>query len=152
MSSPRIELHWVDASNAGLLERVDDDVFDDAVQPARVNAFVANPANQLVVAVSDDTVVGMASGITYVHPDKPLALFINEVGVSARFHRQGIGRLLMQAMLQRGHALGCHEAWVATEVGNQPARALYEATGGVADDEAAVVYVYPLGTKLASGS
>jgi ribosomal protein S18 acetylase RimI-like enzyme len=98
----------------------------------------------LVVATADGEVVGMATGIAYVHPDKPLALFVNEVGVSGRFRRRGIGRQLVAAILERGRQLGCVEAWVATEAGNAPARALYRASGGVEDEEPAVVYVYPL--------
>jgi ribosomal protein S18 acetylase RimI-like enzyme len=144
VSSPTVSIHVVSQANASLLGRVDDDVFDHKVQPELLRLFLANPANLLVVAVAADEVVGMASGISYVHPDKPLALFINEVGVSGRLHRQGIGRQLVSRLIQRGEELGCTEAWVATELGNKPARALYEAIGGIPDEEHAVVYVYPL--------
>ncbi len=141
-------IHLIDEANASLLEQVDDDVFDHEVQPALLRAFLDNPANVLVVAVVEGRVVGMATGIAYVHPDKPLALFINEVGVASRFHRQGIGRRLVSALLARGTELGCAEAWVATEVSNEPARELYAALGGVADEDHAVVYVYPLGDSI----
>lgn len=40
--------------------------------------------------------------------------------------------------------LGCVEAWVASELGNPAARALYASVGGVEDAERAVVYVFPL--------
>jgi ribosomal protein S18 acetylase RimI-like enzyme len=143
--SPLISIHLVDAVNASLLDRVDDDVFDHAIRPESLHAFLANPSNILVVAVSDGEVVGMASGLTYLHPDKPLQLFINEVGVSRRFHGRGIGKQLMATLLQRGRELGCQEAWVATEENNTAARALYAAAGGREDDDRAVVYVYPLG-------
>ena len=103
-----------------------------------------------MVAVADGVVVGMASGIAYAHPDKPLQLFVNEVGVSPRFQRLGIGKELMTALLQRGRELGCCEAWVATEEGNSAARRLYDALGGREDDERAVVYVYPLNVSDSS--
>jgi ribosomal protein S18 acetylase RimI-like enzyme len=151
VSAPLVSIHVVSQANARLLDRVDDDVFDHKVQPELLSLFLANPANLLVVAVAADEVVGMASGISYVHPDKPLALFINEVGVSGRYHRQGIGRRLVSRLIERGEELGCTEAWVATELGNKPARALYEALGGVPDEEHAVVYVYPLKAKAGHG-
>jgi ribosomal protein S18 acetylase RimI-like enzyme len=144
VSHPAVSIHVVNGANAALLDSVDEDVFDNRVQPDLVRAFLANPSNHLVVAVADGQVIGMASGISYVHPDKPLALFINEVGVSSRFHRQGLGRQLVARLIQRGEELGCTEAWVATELGNKPARALYESLGGIADEEHALVYVYPI--------
>lgn len=144
MNDQHIEILVVGATEAAFLDNVDDDVFDLPVQPQLVRTFLANPANALVIARSEGQVIGMASGFTYVHPDKPLSLFINEVGVSSRFQGQGIGRRLMQRMLTWAREQGCHEAWVATEVGNTPARRLYEKTGGIADEEQAVVYVYPL--------
>jgi aminoglycoside 6'-N-acetyltransferase I len=147
MSSPAVSIHVVSQANASLLDSVDEDVFDHEIRPELLSAFLANPANVLVVAVAETRVVGMASGISYVHPDKPLALFINEVGVSGRFHRQGIARQLFSRLLEKAKELGCSEAWVATELGNKSARALYEALGGVPDEEHAVVYVYPLKTE-----
>jgi len=144
MKSPEISIHMVTETNAGLLDAVDPDVFDDAIQTPLLQAFLANPANLLAVAVHDGRVIGMASGIAYVHPDKPLQLFVNEVGVAARYHRQGIGSELLAALLDRGRDLGCREAWVATDVNNMAARALYAATGGREDDDHAVVYTYAL--------
>jgi ribosomal protein S18 acetylase RimI-like enzyme len=144
-----VSIHLVGESNRSLLDRVDDDVFDHRVQPPLLRAFLDNPANLLVVAVAERRVVGMASGIAYVHPDKPLSLFINEVGVAGRFQRQGIGRQLLAALIEQGRQLGCAEAWVATEVGNTAARALYASLGGVADEDQAVVYVYALESRPA---
>src|SRR5262245_4970617 len=134
MITPEITIHLVTASNASLLDQVADDVFDHRVQPALMQAFLTNPTNLLVVAVADGVVIGMASGIAYVHPDKPLQLFVNEVGVSTRFQRQGIGKRLFETLLGYGEQLGCREAWVATETNNTAARALYSALGGKEDD------------------
>ena len=141
VATPDIEVRLLSAAEARVLDRVAPDVFDNPVQPGLVQAFFSNPANLLAVAVADDMVVGMASGIVYVHPDKPAQLFINEVGVSERLHRRGVGRRLIRALLQRGNELGCAEAWVATEENNAPARALHVALGGREDPERAVVYL-----------
>ena len=137
-----VEIHLVTQANAALLDRVDDDVFDHPLQPALVRAFLANPSNLLAVAVEDDAVVGMASGIAYVHPDKPPQLFVNEVGVAGRCQRRGIATGLVKALLARGCELGCTEAWVATEEGNAAARALYASMRGKEDAERAVVYTF----------
>ena len=144
MEASHVTLHVVTAENAHLLDRVAPGVFDHEVRPELLSEFLANPMNHIVVAVSGGTVVGMATGISYVHPDKPLQLFVNEVGVADAYRRQGIGRGLVALLLARGERIGCTEAWVATEVSNAAARALYTSTGGVEDEELAVVYTYEL--------
>lgn len=141
---PAFAVHLVTEANRALLDRVDEDVFDHPVRPEYVSAFLANPASLLAVAVADGAVVGMASGFVYAHPDKPLQLFVNEVGVAERLHRRGVGAAVLDALLRRGRELGCREAWVATEVDNAAARGLYRAVGGVEDDDRAVVYTYAL--------
>jgi ribosomal protein S18 acetylase RimI-like enzyme len=151
MGQPPLEIRVVAAGEAALLENVVDDVFDHPVQPDLLRVFLASPDNVLVVARVEGQVVGMASGLAYVHPDKPLSLFINEVGVSARFQGRGIGRLLLDRILIWGRDRGCAEAWVATEIGNEAARRLYESAGGVEDDERAAVYVYSLADPTRKG-
>jgi GNAT superfamily N-acetyltransferase len=152
MSNAAVTIHVVCEANASLLDCLDDDVFDNAVDPVLLREYLRNPSHILVVAVLDAQVVGMATGIAYVHPDKPLTLFINEVGVSGRHQARGIGRQLIAAILDWGRVRGCHEAWAATGVGNITARALYQATGGIEDDEQAVVYVYPLAVGASDSS
>ncbi len=139
-----ISIHLVTKANAAMLDRVEPDVFDHPVRADLLAQFLAQPANVLAVAVAEGVVVGMASGFSYVHPDKPLSLFLNEVGVSARYHRRGIASRLIAAVLDHARSIGCREAWVATEVDNLPARELYQRTGARQDDRHAVVYIYAL--------
>lgn len=131
-------------TDLAVLDRVEDDVFDFPVQRGLAQRYLSEPGNLLAVATLSGAVVGMASAIAYVHPDKPLQLFINEVGVSRRVQGRGIGKRLMQALLEQGRIIGCTEAWVATEVGNEAARALYSSLAGVEDQDRAVVYTWRL--------
>lgn len=89
-------------------------------------------------------VVGMASGTIYTHPDKPLQLFINEMGVADRVQGQGIGKRLIGFLLKHAADPGCVEAWVATEEGNAQARGFYRSAGGQEQLERAVVYTWRL--------
>lgn len=147
MPSDAIEVRLLTATDLAVLDRVEADVFDYPVQRALAVQYLSTPGNLLAVATLSGVVVGMASAIAYVHPDKPLQLFINEVGVSARVQRQGVGKLLMHALLERGRIMGCTEAWVATEVDNEAARALYKSLSGIEDDDRAVVYTWQLGSQ-----
>jgi ribosomal protein S18 acetylase RimI-like enzyme len=86
----------------------------------------------------------MASANDYLLPDKPPELFIAEVGVAARLHRRGIGLRLVRLIVEHGRALGCATAWIATELDNEPARALYRAADGVPDEQPAEVFTFDL--------
>lgn len=142
MTEPEVAVRLLSSAEAGVLDRVLPGVFDHAIRPDLAARFFADCGNLLAVAVAGDVVVGMASGIAYVHPDKPLQLFVNEVGVAEEFRRRGIGRRLVEALLARGRELGCSEAWVATETGNVAARALYASMRGAEDPDRAVVFTW----------
>lgn len=139
-----VEIVVVNQGNAGVLDTVSDGVFDHAVRREYLDPFLSDPRSLLLVAVVNKTVVGMASGIFYTHPDKPLQLFVNEVGVADAYQQQGIGKQLVTAILEQAEARDCREAWVATEEGNKAARALYLAAAGREDPEHAVVYTWNL--------
>ncbi|WP_299410695.1 GNAT family N-acetyltransferase [Acaryochloris sp. IP29b_bin.148] len=119
---------------ASVLDCVALDVFDYPINPRWSAAFLADPQHHLVVALDGQMVVGMASAVTYLHPDKPIQLWINEVGVAPSHQRRGIGQRLLQTLFDVGRDLGCQEAWVGTEYDNTPARRLYEAVAGKAED------------------
>jgi ribosomal protein S18 acetylase RimI-like enzyme len=127
-----------------VLENVDPDVFDLPVNPAWAAEFLNDPRHHLVVALDDGLVVGMASAVHYIHPDKPTELWINEVGVAASHHRRGLGKALVNALLQLGRELGAKEAWVLTERDNTAAINLYQAAGGVNESDDVVMITFHL--------
>lgn len=141
----KIEIRILDPHGAHLLKNVAPDVFDEPVDAGLTAQFLTDPRHHIVVALDGDLIVGMATAVDYVHPDKPQELWINEVGVSASYHRKGIGRKIVQSILDLGRELGCSEAWVATEPSNAPAKGLYESAGG--RDESAVIYAFELQSK-----
>jgi ribosomal protein S18 acetylase RimI-like enzyme len=144
MNAAPIDVMLLTAMDISVLERVEADVFDNPVQLQLASRYLSNPDNLLAVAVQQNVVVGMASAMAYVHPDKPAQLFINEVGVCERCRRQGLGKRLLHALLERGKIMGCAEAWVVTEESNFAARALYGAAKGTEEEGRAVVYTWTL--------
>ncbi len=133
------------APEHAVLKNVAADVFDDEVDARLVKEFLVDPRHHLAVALTEEgQVVGMASGVHYVHPDKAPQLFINEVGVSASYEGQGIGKRLLGVLLQRASELGCTEAWTATEPDNDRAQALYSRAGGVKDPTPFVMFTFPV--------
>ncbi|MDB4889699.1 MAG: acetyltransferase, gnat family [Gemmatimonadetes bacterium] len=141
MNGP-IEIRLLGAKDAGVLDRVGDDVFDAPVDPVWCSEFFKDSRHHLAVAIENGAVVGMVSAVHYVHPDKAPQLWINELGVASTHRRRGIGRQLLDAILAHGRTLGCTEAWLGTEESNEAARRLYRGAGG--KSEPFTLYAFPL--------
>lgn len=127
-----------------MLTRVAPGVFDHDVDPALTREFLRDARHHLAVALEGGSVVGFASAVHYVHPDKPAELWINEVGVAPSHQRRGLGRRLLRALFARGRELGCREAWVLTSAANGPAVRLYEAAGGTDMADPPVMFTFRL--------
>ena len=138
-------------NEAAALDNVAHDVFDNPIDPRWCAEFFADPRHHLVVALDGDFVVGMASGVHYVHPDKPPELWINEVGVAPTHHGQGIGRRLVATLVEHGASIGCYEAWVLTSPTNEAAKRMYRAAGATPDEELSVMFTYRIRARDADG-
>ncbi len=136
--SASLTIRMLGPTDASVLDCVAPDVFDNEIAPRWTAEFLADPRHHMAVALLGGRVVGMASAVHYVHPDKPPELWVNEVGVAPSHQGHGIGKQLLQALFARGRALGCSEAWLGTEEPNRAARRLYAAVGG---QEEPMIYV-----------
>ena len=130
------------AHEADVLTNVAAEVFDNPIDPRWCAEFFADPRHHLAVAIDGDLVVGMASGVHNVNPDKAPQLFINEVGVTPTHAGQGLGRKLVLTLVEHGQRIGCNEAWVLTSPTNEAAKRMYRAAGSVADEELSVMFTY----------
>ncbi|MFI4975832.1 MAG: GNAT family N-acetyltransferase [Caulobacterales bacterium] len=141
-----IEIRTLGAGDDAVLGAVAPEVFDDPVDPGLTREFLADPRHHIAVAVDDGVVVGFASAVHYIHPDKPRELWINEVAVAPTHHRRGLGKGVMRAILDLGRSLGCRSAWVLTDRDNTAAVALYISVGGQdeAKGDAVVMFEFDL--------
>jgi ribosomal protein S18 acetylase RimI-like enzyme len=144
MSPSHIAIKLLSANDNAVFDRLAEDVFDDPVRIDLAAEFLHDPRHHIAVALDGGVVVGMASAVHYVHPDKPAQLFIDEVGVAPSHQRQGIASELIARLLAHGRTLGCTEAWVAADEDNGPARSLYAHVGGQEEPVRAVIYTFPL--------
>lgn len=106
-----------------------DDVFDDPIMPEALAAFVAQPNHRLIVALDGETVVGQIRGMILYQPDDNPQLYIDNLGVTPFYQRQGIATKLVIAMIDWGNSQNVAAHWVLTESENTPARALYTKLG-----------------------
>jgi len=90
---------------------------------------LSNPNTILLAAIEDGEnhhVVGMFSGDVVVNE-----LQIDNLAVSARFRRMGIGQTLLKSALSLATRLCAHNAILEVRSANMPARAFYEKEGFV---------------------
>src|SRR3954468_22650564 len=139
-----MEIRILSAADVELLDQLAAGVFDHGIDRTLSKEFLADPRHHLVVAIESGTIVGMASGVHYVHPDKKPELWINEVGVSPTHRNQGVGAQLLAALLDEGRRHGCVEAWVLTDRENLPAMRLYASRGGVEAPRDQVMFTFTL--------
>jgi aminoglycoside 6'-N-acetyltransferase I len=139
-----VEIRMLGPDDERVLARLPACVFDHEIDPALSAEFLRDPRHHLAAALEDGTVVGFASGVHYVHPDKPAELWVNEVGVAPTHQRRGLGRQLLQALFARARDLGCREAWVLTSPANGAAIRLYESAGGSDMADPPVMFTFRL--------
>ncbi|MFL6830486.1 MAG: GNAT family N-acetyltransferase [Sphingomicrobium sp.] len=132
-----------ESGDAPLFDRVAPGVFDREIDLGLLAEFLRDPRHHIALASDDGVIVGFVSAVDYVHPDKPRQLWINEVGVAPTHRGGGIGKRLIQLIVERGRMLGCTEAWVLTDAGNEPANALYR-SAGAEKGAAQILYTVPL--------
>jgi aminoglycoside 6'-N-acetyltransferase I len=137
-----LEIVRMGPGQAGLLNRVAADVFDEPIDKGRLAAYLAEPGHLMVLGLSGGEVIGQARGMVHRHPDLPTELYIDNLGVTPARQREHIATRLLDELVAWGASLGCEEAWVGTEVDNKPARTLYERR--CSDAETFVLYFYEL--------
>lgn len=105
-----VTIRLLGPNDQSVLDRVADDVVNNPINPAWAAELLAAPRHHLAVATIEDQVIGFASGVHYLHPDKPPELWINEVGVASAHQGNGIGKRLLTALFERGCEVGCATA------------------------------------------
>jgi GNAT superfamily N-acetyltransferase len=142
-----MEIKILEHGDQVVLTNVADGVFDNAIDARATLEFLGDPRHHLAVAVESGQVVGMASAVHYIHPDKRPELWINEVGVAPTHRSRGVGSALVAAILDVGRKHGCAEAWVLTDRENIAAMRLYSSLGGEEAPKDSVMFTFRLNAE-----
>ncbi|MCX6972168.1 MAG: GNAT family N-acetyltransferase [Verrucomicrobia bacterium] len=139
-----IEIKILGRGDDNILTKVAPGVFDHAVDCHLSKEFLGDPRHHLAVAMDAGFIVGFASAVHYVHPDKGPELWINEVGVASTHQGRGLATKLLQALFEVGRTVCCTQAWVLTDRSNAGAMRLYSSAGGIESQDNEVMYTFPL--------
>lgn len=133
----------IGAGDRAAFQSIAPDVFDEPVDPTRLDAYLREPGHLMVLAFEGTLVIGQCAAVIHRHPDKPVELYIDEVGTASTHRRQGVARAMLDEMFRWGRELGCEEAWLGTELDNVEANGLYRGYGPK-EDEAIRYYLFAL--------
>jgi ribosomal protein S18 acetylase RimI-like enzyme len=133
----------IGAGDSAVFASIAPEVFDEAIDPARLAAYLHEVGHHMVLAFDGPLVVGQCAAVVHRHPDKPTELYIDEVGTASTHRRLGIAKAMMDEMFAWGREVGCVEAWLGTELDNIEANGLYRGLKP-AEDNAIQYYLYTL--------
>jgi len=113
--------------------------------PEAVRAYLADVRNVLLFAFEADRAIGFVRATELRQlTSRRKQMFLYEIGVDARFRRRGVGKALVNALLEDCRTREFAEMFVFTDPANAAAVALYRSTGAVTETPADRMFVYPL--------
>ena len=146
-----IQVRRLDPRQAGLAEEVIRRFKGSSRSPDSLLRFLGNPANYLLTAEMGGEVAGFLMAYRLERADRePCQMFVYDVGVAAPCRGQGLATALVEGIMALARSEGMFEAFVLTSRGNEPARRLYARTGGIVEDDTAVLFVYPFDAESAA--
>lgn len=116
---------------------------DQNINEEKALNFLNNPTNIVHVALDDDKLVGyvLAYRLNRMDNGKDI-LIIFHLFVKEDHQRMGIGRTLMQRIIDYANSEPLHYALLITQTNNHKARKLYESLGGYNHPDDKEVYFW----------
>jgi len=146
-----VQIRRLDRHEAGLAEEVVREFEGSSRSAGSLQQFLGNPANYLLIAEVEGEVGGFLMAYRLERADREASqMFVYELDVAAPWRGQGLATALIEAITALARAEGMFEAFVLTSRGNEPARRLYARTGGIVEDDSAMLFVYPFGAESAA--
>jgi ribosomal protein S18 acetylase RimI-like enzyme len=131
--------------DVALLEEAPPGVFDRPVRSELAREFLEDPRHHLAAAIHEGRIVGFASAVHYVHPDKDPEIWINEVAVAPTHRGRGVGKRLLLTLLEVAARLDCRGAWVLTRSDNPEAPLLFASLGGIRASTDSIMFSFAVG-------
>jgi ribosomal protein S18 acetylase RimI-like enzyme len=120
-------------------------LFDEPPDPTAVRSYLADERNVLLLAYDEEAPVGFLRGTELDQLKWPRKqMFLYEIEVAPGFRRQGVGKELIETLLQWCRERDLEEVFVFTDPANEAAVRLYRSTGAVTETPADRMFVYRL--------
>ncbi len=99
-------------------------------EPVSLQRFLEDPANVLIVALSEGRIVGLLRAHRLARYDgRGDEVLLNEIDVEPDWRRKGVATRLVSCLKGWARDERCSEIWIPTNASNAAAMRLYEKTG-----------------------
>lgn len=118
-------------SDLHLVMNMEKDFRGNFICQENARQFLLNPMNWIFACIEDNRIIGFAYGYELNRlNDIGNMLYIHEVGVLPEYHRQGIGKQILNSIKVLCKLSGICRFFLFTEKSNIAACALYDSVGG----------------------
>ena len=127
-----------------LFFQVDDGVENPtSVSDEYMKKLLSKQGFYILVAVENEKILGGLTAYEFIKSKcEEREMFLYEIGVEASYRRKGVARKLIEGLIEICKEKGIKTLFVATEMDNEPAKKLYEKTGGKFEN--AAIYTYEI--------
>lgn len=120
-------------------------LLDDLPDLEASRRYLSEDRNVFFMAYKDGLPIGFLRGSTLLQlKTRRKQMFFYEIGVDKNFRRQGIGKRLVEKLIEYCRTRDYEEIFVLTSPTNQAAIKLYISTGAVTETDGDRMYVYKL--------
>ena len=143
LSSEPITVRLITEDDVDLGVRIARKFAGNDVPKEHVLRFLQHATNLLFVAFAEGDLVGFLTAHRLDRfKDLRKQIFVYEIDVAAQWRGRGIGRKLMNAVLEAARLENTDEVFVLTNHSNVAARRLYESAGGIVENGDDLMYVF----------
>lgn len=130
------------AKDLFLFYQVDDEVENPVIPSDKyLYDILSRDTFHVIVAIQNGVVIGGLTAYELdMYKEETTEIFLYEIAVHPLYRRNGIAKELIESLKKTCAFKGIREMYVGTEMNNNPAKKLYEATGGKMEDIAWFVY------------
>jgi len=114
---------------------------DDVVDQSIVATAVSDPRHTILVAVSDDVIVGFVDGFLTISDSGVARWEVDLLAVDPRFRRCELGERLVRASTEAGHSMGATVARALVRFDNAPSQRLFARCGYRPEEGACCLFV-----------
>ena len=134
-----ITIRALGPEDVDVLDRVRPGTFRESPDPVHAWAFLTTGVNAMAAALTRGEVIGYATGLVVLHPDRPREFLVTDISVHPDFRGRGLGTRLIERLLGTASERGCETMALSMTSENGGVRRICEKLDGTLTADHALV-------------